>query len=63
MPDTVPATYAQSAIRLLARPRAQMETLLSEIGLPLALLDDRTAAGPVSRPSSPSVMFTAFTIE
>lgn len=48
MPDTVPATYAQSAIRLLARPRAQMETLLSEIGLPLALLDDRTVAGPVS---------------
>jgi len=48
MPDTVPAAYAQSAIRLLARPRQQMETLLAEVGLPQALLADSPARGTVS---------------
>jgi AraC-like DNA-binding protein len=40
MPRNVPARYARSALRLLARPRSDMQQLLRELALPEALLDE-----------------------
>jgi AraC-like DNA-binding protein len=48
MAHTVPAAYAHSAIRLLSRPREQLERLLRELGLPAELLEEHSATGEIS---------------
>lgn len=47
MPDTVPASYAQAALRLFVGARAEIESLVRDLGLPPALLDARAATGSV----------------